>query len=177
VTARLLQADEVQTPAVVVLGRARDRATDGDAPTAPQRLPWNQAAAPMPLGHPPVFTQHFEYRSTGPLPISGAAEAHTAGWVRARDPGAPGGAAFVVAMADAWWPALYSRLDEVRPMATLAFTLDFCGELDGIDLAAPFFHDARALATRDGYSTELRALYAEDGRLVSLNHQTFVVVK
>ena len=40
----------------------------------------------MPLVAPlaPVFSQHFEYRNTGPAPFSGHAEATAAGWIRAK---------------------------------------------------------------------------------------------
>lgn len=75
-----------------------------------------------PLG--PVFAAHYEYRSTGPLPFSGGTSAVTAGWVRDREtlPDARLDAPSVVALLDAWWPALFSVIDTPLAIATLAFT-------------------------------------------------------
>jgi hypothetical protein len=62
-------------------------------------------------------------------------------------------------------------------MATISFTADIVGSTDGLDPEAPLFHEARVLATRDGYSTELRTLWGEDGRLLALNHQTLAIIR
>ena len=63
-----------------------------------------------------------------------------------------------------------------RPIGTVAYQLQVVGSLEGLDPEAPLFHRARALATSEGYSSELRELWGEDGRLVALNQQTFVVI-
>lgn len=77
-------------------------------------------------------------------------------------------------MADAWWPAMFSMLDAPRPMATITFTLDLVGDPTGVEHC---FHQASTLSVFDGYQPELRAIWAEDGRLLAINHQTFVVIR
>jgi acyl-CoA thioesterase len=176
-SARLEQAGEVLAHAVAVLGRRR--ASDADfcdgPPLAP---PWREVSPlPMPGSFGPTFTQHFELRSTGPLPFGGATEAMAAGWVRPRDPGPARDAAYVVALADAWWPAIFSRLSAPRPMATVAFTIELLEGTEGLDPIAPLLHSARAIAARDGYVVELRELRGEDGRLLACNQQTFALIK
>lgn len=182
VAVRLAQAGEVQAYAVVTLGKPRA------AYDAPPRLPppfeadarpWREVPAiPPGIGAMPAFARHVEMRPLGPPPFtSGNATADAAGWVRARAPGARRDAAYVVFLADAWWPAVLPTFAAPRPMATLAFTLSVVGTLDGLDPEAPLYHRGRGLVARDGYAVELRELWGEDGRLIALNQQTFVVAR
>jgi hypothetical protein len=169
--------DDVLARATAVLGRTRavDRTWAPALETAPP--PWAELT-PLPYGpFVPEFTQHLEFRLTGPLPFSGATEAIAAGFVRPRVPGAVIDAATVVALADAWWPSAFSIEPRPRPMATIAYTLqNLLGDrqLPG-DL--PLYHRARAMASDQGYFVDMRELWTPDGQLVALNQQTFVWIK
>jgi hypothetical protein len=178
IAARVERDGEVLAHAVGVLGRDRALGTDFRDLERPAMPPWREvelAAARLSFG--PSFAQFFEFRPLGARPFSGAAEAVTSGWVRPRDPGPARDAAYVTSLIDAWWPAIFARLTEPRPMATVAFTIDLVEGLDGLDPASPFFYTARSLWSRGGYAVELRQLWGEDGRLVALNHQTFTIIK
>jgi hypothetical protein len=177
VAARLLQEGELRAHAVGVFGRARNAEAPHVELPPPPAQGW-RALPPLPVEGPwPTFARHFEFRSEGPFPFMGASEARTEGWVRARAAGAMGSAALLAAHADAWWPAILNRMTEPRPVGTIAFTLQLLGTLEGLDPEAPFFHRARALATAEGYSMELRELWGEDGRLLALNTQTIAVIR
>jgi hypothetical protein len=164
--------------AVGVLGRDRAHGTDFHDLPQPAMPSWGEVD-PIPgrLAFAPPFATFFEYRPLGPPPFSAGAEALVSGWVRARDPGPARDAAYITSLVDAWWPAIFSRLTEPRPMATVAFTLDLLDGLDGLEPGAPLFHTARGFAARGGYMVELRQLWGADGRLVALNHQTFTIIK
>jgi hypothetical protein len=178
IAARVLQDGELRTHAVLVLGRGRveDANYEGGLPR-PAIPSWREVPA-LPNGRmPPPFANHFEFRPTGPAPFSGGTEAHAAGFVRPRDPGALRDAAFVAGLADAWWPALFGVMRGPRPMATLTFTLDLVSDTEGLDPEAPYFHEARTMVSRGGFAPELRTLWGADGRLLAINHQTFVVIQ
>src|SRR5262249_11787426 len=175
VAARLLQGGEGEAHAVCVLGRGRASPPWLGVPR-PSPPPWRDVAPGPQTFDAPTFTQHFEYRLTGSLPFSGLGKAHAQGWVRARRPGAARDSALAVRLADAWWPALFGLLDAPRPVATITFTLDLAATLDGLDPAAPLYHESTTLVSDEGYAPELRTLWGEDGRLVAVNHQTFVVI-
>jgi acyl-CoA thioesterase len=184
VRAALSQDAEIRSHVVAVVAAARSSPAaaapatwnDLSRPVAP---PWRELA-PVPMdarpGPWPEFAHHFEYRVVEGVPLSGAA-ARALGWVRSRDPGPDRGAAYLAAMIDAWWPAAFIRFTTPRPMATIAFTLDIAGSVEDLDPAAPLLYRATAPISDDGYVFETRELWGEDGRLVAINHQTFVVIR
>jgi acyl-CoA thioesterase len=178
--ARLVQNDEVQAHAVAVFGRARSPEPRYDGVATPTMPAW-RGCQPLPTSNTTAaFARAFEYRldlRAGAAPFAGGGEARTAGWVRAREPGDVRDAAFIVGMADAFWPALLMALPAPRPMATITFTIDVVGSCEGLDPEAPLYHQSHTLVARDGFAPELRTLWGEDGRLLAINHQTFVVIK
>jgi hypothetical protein len=178
IAARIERDGEVLAHAVGILGRARAEDSDFCELRPPTMPPWRDVpVAPLDGSMWPSFARFFEYRPLGGPPYQGASEASVAGWVRAHDPGPARDAAYVIAHADAWWPALFRRLTAPRPAATVAFTVELLDGLAGLDPAAPLFHAARAPVARGGYLVEMRELWGEDGRLLALNQQTFAIIK
>jgi len=181
VRAALWQHDVVQSHAVAILGASRATAQPvaWNELTGPALPPWAEVA-PSSIGGVtgvgPEFAQHFEYRIVSGQLLSGSTTP-VLGWIRARDPGAPRDAAYLAAMIDAWWPVAFVRFTQLRPMATIAFTLDIVAGLDGLDPMTPLGYRATAPVCADGYCLETRELWGEDGRLVAINHQTFAIIQ
>ncbi len=176
VETRLLQGDGVCAQATGFFGRAR--VPDGDWATLPSPAAGDfRDARPMTLPAPPapVFSRHFEYRPTGPAPFSGAAERAVSGWVRYRGPVSPD-AAYVVALADAYWPAALTTFRAPRPMATVTSTVELLADPGTLPTDAPLYYRATSPAAAGGYAAELRELWTAEGRLVALNHQTFCLI-
>lgn len=173
--AALSQQGEIRSHAVAILAAPR--------PTA-QPLAWNELTAPVlpawtglaPAPAGAEFAQHFEYRLVEGMPLGGGPP-RVLGWIRPREPERDRGAAYIAAMADAWWPAVFPRLTAMRPMATIAYTLDIVGSLDGLDATAPLAYRAHVPVCGDGYFVETRELWSSDGRLVAINHQTFAIIQ
>jgi acyl-CoA thioesterase len=167
--ASLISEGEVLADMVAVLGRPRVGTPTWQTLKPPEMPDWRELP-PAPIEPPiaPVFTKQFEYRVTGPLPFSGGSEAVASGWVRPKLPGDGRGAAYLVALIDAWWPASAACFDGPRPVATVTFTMEVVGSADGLDPAAPIFHTARAPVSADGYTVEFRELWGVDGRLLAL---------
>ncbi|MEN9798963.1 MAG: hypothetical protein RL653_2659 [Pseudomonadota bacterium] len=175
---RVVQGGEVQAHAVGAFGKARPLLPDARWVTPPALSDF-AALEPLPVEPPlgPVFAQWFTFRTDGPLPLSGQLPPETHGWIFPKSPGAARDAALLAGCVDAWWPALYTSLDGIRPMATLAFTLQLVGTLDGLPADAPVFFRSRAPLVQDGYMVEFRELWGVDGRLLALNQQTIAVLK
>jgi acyl-CoA thioesterase len=177
VATRLVQ-DGVQAHAMVVLGKPRGDYDAAPTLPPPSPPPWRDVPViPMGPPHGPAFIQHMEVRPIGPVIFAGAPEAVAEGWVRPRHPGRRRDGAYVVALMDTWWPAILTTFRAPRPMATLTFAFQMVGDLDGLDPEAPLFYRGTGIVGRAGYAVEFRELWGEDGRLVALNQQTFVIMK
>ncbi len=179
-SAKLRQGDEVLARATGVFGKARGAMRSSVALESPTPSPTPFVDVPRtrlsgPFG--PSFAEHFDMRSTGPLPFTGGSEAVCSGWVRALSPPPTLGMAEVIAYADAWWPATFSVEPAPRPMATIAFTLEPCIDPATLPASEALYYRARAISEREGFVVELRELWTADGRLVALNQQTFVVIR
>ncbi|HVV82570.1 MAG TPA: thioesterase family protein [Kofleriaceae bacterium] len=176
--ARVVQGAEVVARASVLLAGDRKVPTPAIERAAPALPPAAaMAVAPPPSPPAPPFTRHVDFRPTGPLPFSGAAEASTraSGYVSMRVPLAAIDAPAMVALLDAWWPAVLAAMPAPRPMATVSYTADLLADPAGVDPAAPLAYTARTEAAAGGFVVELRELW-QDGRLLALNQQTFAII-
>jgi hypothetical protein len=180
---RLLQEGGVaaRASAAFAVPRGSPVAFRGGRPP-PDAPPWRDVPL-VPIAPPlgPVFAAHYEYRSSGPLPFTGAALPITAGWVREHEPaaGAHLDAAAVVALLDAWWPALFSIDDTPRPIATIAFTMELVADPTAIPADEPLLFAGRVESLHEGFFAETRELWRrtpEGTTLVGLNHQTFAIL-
>lgn len=170
----LIQSGEIKAHAVAIAAGARRDAPTWQELAPPAAPPWS-SITPAPAGGMfPEFAQHYEYRPVAGLPLAGG-RPEVIGWIRARHPGARRDAAYVAAVIDAWFPGALVRLPAMRPMATIAYTLDILGSLAPLADDAPLLYRARAPVATDGYFVETRELWTGDGQLIALNHQTFAV--
>lgn len=187
-SARLVQqlptgADEVEAHAVASLGKPRvaDRDFSIERPPA-ARAPEEVDVLPVAPPFGPEFAQHCEFRPLGPLPLSSPGQANeglarSLGYVRLKERPKEMSVSYLAILADAYWPALYAVETMMRPMATLSFALDVVADPKTLDPEAHYLVATQARTGRDGYIAEERRVFAPDGRLVALNHQTFVVIK
>jgi acyl-CoA thioesterase len=174
--AGLSQQGEIRSHvvAIVAASRPRAQAIEWNELTPPVIPPWTEVEPLTRTGA--EFAQHFEFRHVDGALLSGGAP-RILGWIRPRDPGPARDAAYIAAMADAWWPASFTRFTQPRPMATIAYTLDILDDLAGLDPMAPMAYRAHVPVCRDGYFVETRELWGVDGRLVAINHQTFAIIQ
>jgi acyl-CoA thioesterase len=174
---QLAQAGEVQAVATIVMGRARGEDQVAISRTPPTMPPWQPLARLYVPGVMPTFLEHFDLRPTAHPPFTGEQEGRAQGWVRTMVRPPSFDAADLIALADAWWPSLFSAMTAPRPMATLGFTLQLLVDPQSLDPELPVFHDGVARAGHEGYVFDHRELWSADGRLVAVNPQTFVVIK
>ncbi len=113
----------------------------------------------------PAFSHRFDLRpALGALPLAGAEQALTGGWIRLSEE-RPLDEALVVAMTDAWWPAPFG----VAPRLLVAPTIDLTVHLRA-PLPRPFddvLLEARSDTAREGYFEEDVRLFARDGTLLA----------
>jgi hypothetical protein len=142
----------------------------------PERVPYDEARVAS-IG-PPIaaaFTQHYEFRPTGPAPFAGGKDAVVLGWVKEKVPPVRMTAAALLGRLDAHWPAIFSVEHAPRAAATVSFLAEFLCDPGALDPAAPLFYRARAVAQAGGYFVEMRELWNGD-EPVALNQQAFAML-
>lgn len=175
--ARMWQDGAIVARASAGLSVARPTAGEVREPSpAPNPPPFDAVTShAMPSPFRPAFTQHFEYRSTGPAPFSGGAEPIVEGYMRESEPLSALDAPALIARLDSYWPAIFSTETRPRAAATVSFSAQLLGDASAIDPSVPMFHRATVTAMRDGFFVEMRELWHE-GTLIGLNQQTFALL-
>ena len=176
--AELEQDGTICGHAIAIYGAERDPTASWNDVAAPDMRDWRELPV-APVGPPiaPPFTKHLEFRLITPPPFSGHVERRAAGWVRSRyRPDRPDESDLVFLM-DSWWAAFLSAMTKPRPVATIAFTMQFLSGWDELDADAPLFYRGSSPAASQGYATDFRELWSENGRLVALNQQTMAIIK
>jgi acyl-CoA thioesterase len=177
-SAILLQDGAVAAQAVGIFGAPRPGTPAWTRLAPPRPTPWRDLPdVRLPSPPVPIFTRHFDMRVEAGFPFSGAAGGEVLGWVRPRAPATRRDAAYVVTLADCYFPVVLSEMTAPRPVATVSYHIELGAPLDGLDPDAPLLHHATAPFAAEGYVVDRRELWGEDGRLVALNQQTFVVIK
>jgi len=114
----------------------------------------------------PSFAQLFEYKwAEGQLPFSGAPEPGFAGWCRHKTDAEPGPEA-IVALLDAWPPAVYPLLDAPAQARTLSWTIHFTDDQSWENGEWLYFR-SHATAARDGLAHTTGTLQHANGALLA----------
>jgi acyl-CoA thioesterase len=174
----LEQDGNVLTSALCTLSSERRVEVDPRAPPAPEAaLDWQSVESMPPTGRlGPAFAQHYEYRITGPLPFSGAAEPQAVMFVREREAQGDLDEAALVAYLDAPWPSLFAVARRLYAMATVSFSAQFLPSAEPLPADRPLYTPGRMITQHEGYCFETRELWA-GSRLVAMSQQTTAVLR
>jgi acyl-CoA thioesterase len=175
--ARLLQNGEVCALLTAAYGAPRESAVRVIGASAPAiAAPEQMRRLPYVEGVFPRCTQHFDYRWGSPrVPFSGSEQGQIGGWVR-HPGGGPVDAAGVLALIDAWPPALLPLLKRPAPASTVTWMVDILGALPaaGSESDAFYRYEADTVAAADGYGSCEARLWDPSGQLIAASRQ-FVV--
>jgi acyl-CoA thioesterase len=168
VSARLEQDGELLALALAAFSTPWESPLLDDAPM-PDVEPADASRPVVPEGSGPEFTQRLTMQGRfGDPPFSGGEQMEVGGWLglaEERELDAPS----VALLADAWWPAPWPRLTELRPAPTIELSVLFRAPLPRTDslLLGRF----TTKLVRDGFFEEDGELWAADGTLVAQSRQ------
>jgi len=124
--------------------------------------------------------ERYEHRpALGVVPFSGGDRAETGGWIRLCDGDRPLDAALVAAYADAWPPAVFSRLTQTElagGVPTVDLTVHFrqaLGSARGDDFVFAAFRTRRA---HEGFLEEDGEIWSRDGELLAQSRQLALIL-
>lgn len=123
----------------------------------------------------PQFCKHYNVRlAAGERPVSNAAEADIALWLRHVDEAALYDATSLLAMADAAPPAAMSMFSEPAPLSTMTWMAEFLTDHATTENGW-FLARHTAQTARDGYSSQSMRMWNMSGEPVMVGRQTVAV--
>lgn len=179
VLGRAVQDGQVVTIVQGSFGAARTSAIRVAAEPAPA-MPPVDACQELPYvpGVAPEFTRYLAMRwGIGGLPFSGNTSREMGGWVRLRGEveREPVTVSHLLALVDAWPPAVLSHLKGFAPGSSLTWTIEFIHPTPPLDTHDWCQYLAVIEHAQDGYGHCAATLWTPDGQLVALSRQTVAV--
>lgn len=170
-----------QTVAVVQgsFGASRESAIDVATEPAPVIKPAEECQElPFLRGVTPEFTRFLAMRwGIGSMPFTNNPAREMGGWVRFRGDveDEPVEVAHLLALVDAWPPAVLPHLRSPVPGSSLTWTIEFVQPLPAVGTLEWCLYRAEIEHARDGYGHVSARLWTPSGELVALSRQTVTV--
>lgn len=178
---RMLQNGEVVAAMLASFGAARDSSIVVAAVTAPP-LAAPESGQPLPYipGVVPEFTQHLDFRIVhGGIPFTGQSTSDIDGWMRFRELDVTCDVPHLLALVDAWPPAILQMVKGFAPASTLCWTIEFPDPQLAGGMAGRtgdwWQYIARTEAADDGYGHIAAHCWNSRGELVAISRQTVTV--
>ncbi|MBU0903332.1 thioesterase family protein [Pseudomonas sp. MIL19] len=179
VLGRAVQDGQVVTIVQGSFGAGRDSRIAVQAEPAPQAKPVDECQElPYIPNVTPEFTRHLAMRwAFGGMPFSGNSSREMGGWVRLRDQTRIEAAdeAHLLALVDAWPPAVLPHLTAPAPGSSLTWTIEFVQPMSTLSIADWCLYRAQIEHARDGYGHVAAALWSPTGELLAISRQTVAV--
>lgn len=177
VAVELLQQGNVMLSCLASLGKARDSKVKVEGEAPPDLKTINDGPGLPEADIVPEFAKNFDYRITsGGMPFSGQPGRTFGGWVRFRKEQQQLTTAAILALVDAWPPAVLPHLDSPAPASSLTWTIEFPDTpLENYNSHDWFQYEAFIEQAEHGYGHSRAGLWSEQGRLLAISRQTFTV--
>ncbi|WP_137817201.1 acyl-CoA thioesterase II [Pseudomonas sp. 2FG] len=179
VLGRAVQNGQVVTLVQGSFGASRDSAIDVAAEPAPLIKPVEECQElPYIKGVTPEFTRYLAMRwGIGGMPFTNNPAREMGGWVRLRGESEAEVVeeAHLLALVDAWPPAVLPHLRAPAPGSSLTWTIEFMQPTPKLSTFDWCLYRAQIEHARDGYGHIAAALWTADGELIALSRQTVTV--
>jgi len=126
----------------------------------------------------PEFTRFLAMRwAFGGMPFTNNQSREMGGWVRLRDQSSaePANEAHLLALVDAWPPAVLPHLSAPAPGSSLTWTIEFVQPMSELSTQDWCLYRAQIEHARDGYGHVAAALWSPAGELLAISRQTVAV--
>ncbi|AZC83542.1 acyl-CoA thioesterase [Pseudomonas chlororaphis] len=179
VLGRALQNGQVVTLVQGSFGASRPSEVTVVSEEAPAMKHWDECPElPYVKGVTPEFMRHLAMRwSIGGMPFTGNKSRDMGGWVRLRGDVKvePMTEAHILALVDAWPPALLPHLTSPVPGSTLTWTIEFVQPLLALSTLDWCKYRVSIEHARDGYGHASAALWSAEDQLIALSRQTVTI--
>jgi acyl-CoA thioesterase len=179
VLGRAVQNGQVVTLVQGSFGAARESAIQVAAQPAPEISPVEDCQElPYVRNATPEFIRYLAMRwGIGGMPFTNNASREMGGWVRLRGDAEaqPVEEAHLLALVDAWPPAVLPHLRSPAPGSSLTWTIEFVQPVTALSTLDWCLYRAEIEHARDGYGHIAAALWTAGGELLAISRQTVTV--
>ncbi|SDY97820.1 acyl-CoA thioesterase II [Pseudomonas sp. NFIX28] len=179
VLGRAVQDGQVVTLVQGSFGASRPSEVSVVAEQAPAMKHWDECPElPCIEGVTPAFMRYLAMRwSIGGMPFTGNKSRDMGGWVRLRGDvkEEPMSESHILALVDAWPPALLPHLTSPAPGSTLTWTIEFVQPLQALSTLDWCKYRVSIEHARDGYGHAAATLWSAEGQLIALSRQTVTI--
>ncbi|MGE8498247.1 MAG: acyl-CoA thioesterase [Pseudomonas sp.] len=179
VLGKAVQKGQVVTIIQGSFGASRESVINVAAEPAPQ-IKAVEACQELPYipNVTPEFTRFLAMRwAIGGMPFTNNPSRDMGGWVRLRgeQEAQAVSEAHLLALVDAWPPAVLPHLSSPAPGSSLTWTIEFIHPLHALTTADWCLYRAHIEHARDGYGNIAAGLWAPTGELLAISRQTVAV--
>ncbi|NNM53055.1 MAG: thioesterase family protein [Pseudomonadales bacterium] len=176
---RLLQEQDVRCVMLACFGHGRISQILLKPTVMPVAAdPASLAVLPHIPGVMPEFTQWFDYRYVdGDPPFSNSRQGVLGGWIRLQEPGSAFSAAHLLALIDAWPPAVLPMYPGPAPISTMTWSAEFPDLPQGLSASQWFRYRADSGMSAAGYAATHAGIWTDQGKLLAISHQSIAVFR
>ncbi len=177
VMGRIVQNDEARLVCMASFAGDRESAVNVEALPAPEAKAVDQCyELPYIKDVTPGFIQYIAMRwAFGDLPFTGKGGREMGGWMRFRQPPEAITDAHLIALIDAWPPAILTHLKAPAPASSLSWTLDIMHPRPDVKPDDWLLYRAVTDHAGSGYGHVRAEIWTSAGELVALSRQTVTV--
>lgn len=177
VLGEILQAGEPRLVCLASFAGSRESAVQVAPPPAPVApAPGECLSLAYIPGVTPEFVRHIDMRwAFGHFPFSGKGGREMGGWMRFREPPENFSDAHVIALVDAWPPAVLPHLKSMAPSSSLTWSLDILHPRPQLAPGDWLLYKAVVDQAGAGYGHTQACVWTASGELVALSRQTVAV--
>lgn len=172
------QGDQVCAVMLASFAGERESMVRVEPDTAPAfSAPEEVQPFPFIPGLTPDFTQYFDYRYTlGKMPFMGSTQKEMGGWIKLREESTQAiSVAQILALLDAWPPAVFSMLKKPASGSSLTWNISFVDLPEDCSASDWWQYLADIQSSANGYSHIDGTLWDKHGKVAVISRQTVSV--
>ena len=173
VEGQLLQGGAVKTQVIACFGRQRVSGIClNQPPMLFEKTPQEGIKMPFIKGVAPGFVEYLDTRFTSTaMPYSGSNEAVISGWVRFEDRPEVFSDSAILALIDAWPPAVMPMLSQPAPTSSITWNVEFIQPRTELAADDYLYYHCEVVQADLGYAHTEAKIYHPNGELLALSRQ------
>ena len=173
VEGQLLQNGAVKTQVIACFGRQRISSIRlSPAPMLFEKMPQEARKMPFIKGVAPGFVEYLDTRFTSTaLPYSGSKDAVISGWMRFDQRPKVFSDSAILALIDAWPPAVMPMLNQPAPTSSITWNVEFIQPRDELAADDYLYYHCDVVQADLGYAHTEAKIYHPNGQLLALSRQ------